>query len=117
MAFTLLSLISCQKSTLSKGLYFADTQDGIIYLELNRGTDCVMFFQDSDYKDNGYYRILKNEITLIASAKTKVNGKSVSWWFGGSLGTGIINSDRFIIKAQRMSSAKLEYYYLTFYKH
>ena len=113
----LVSLVSCQKSTLSKGLYFADTQDGIIYLELMSGTDCVMFFQGSDDKYEGYYSISKEEITLIANAKTKVNGKSVSWWFGGSLGTGIINGESFKIQAERMYSVNSDYYYLTFYKH
>lgn len=113
----LVSLVSCQKSTLSKGLYFADTQDGIIYLELMSGTDCVMFFQGSHDKYEGYYSISKEEITLIANAKTKVNGKSVSWWFGGSLGTGIINGESFKIQAERMYSVNSDYYYLTFYKH
>lgn len=113
----LLSFVSCQKSTLSRGLYFADTKDGMIYLELMSGTDCVMFFQGSNEKDDGYYSISKGEITLIANAKTKADNKSVSWWFGGSLGTGIIYGDSFKIQAQRMYSANLEYYYLTFYKH
>ena len=117
LAIILIALVSCQKSTLSKGLYFADTKDGIIYLELMSGTDCVMFFQGSNEKDDGYYSISKGEITLMANAKTKVGGRSVSWWFGGSLGTGIINGDSFKIQAQRMYTADLEYYYVTFYKH
>ncbi len=117
LAIVLISVISCQKSTLSKGLYYADTMDGMIYLELMSGTDCVMFFQGSNDKDDGYYSISKGEITLMANAKTKVGGRSVSWWFGGSLGTGIINGDSFKIQAQRMYSTELEYYYLTFYKH
>ena len=89
----------------------------MIYLELLSGTDCVMFFQGSSEKDDGYYSISKGEITLMANAKTKVGGRSVSWWFRGSLGTGIISGDSFKIQAQRMYSTELEYYYVSFYKH
>lgn len=117
LAIALLSITSCQKSSLSRGLYYADTKDGMICLELMSGTDCVMFFQGSNEKDDGYYSISKGEITLLANAKTKVGGGSVSWWFGGSLGTGIINGDSFKIQAQRMYTADFKYYYVTFYKH
>ena len=117
LAIALLSFTSCQKSILSKGLYYAETKDGMIYLELLSGTDCVMFFQGSSEKNDGYYSISKGEITLMANAKTKVGGRSVSWWFGGSLGTGIISGDSFKIQAQRMYSTELEYYYVSFYKH
>lgn len=116
IAIALLSISSCQKYSLSKGLYYADTKDGMIYLELMSGTDCVMFFQGSTEKDDGKYSISRGEITLRANANTKVGGRSVSWWFGGNLGTGIINGDSFKIQALRMYSTDLEYYYVTFYK-
>ncbi len=113
---TLFLALSCQKSTLSKGLYFTDTSDGIIYIELLRGDDCLVFFQGQE-KDNGYYKIAKGEINLMGQAKTTSNGRSISWWFGGSLGPGKINGNTFYIKGMRTSGTKIEYKYMTFYKH
>lgn len=111
----LLLASSCQKQ-LSKGLYFADTEDGIIYLELMKGKDCIMFFQGEKEESCTYY-ISDGQIDLMGHATININGYTNSWWFGGSLGKGIINGDSFKIQAQRMCKPGLEYKYLTFYKH
>ena len=116
LLITLLSITSCQKYNLSKGLYFADTKDGIIFLELMGGTDCVMYFQGGNEKEDGYYDISEGEIELYAHAETNLSGGTASWWFGGNLGAGIIKGDKFTIKAQRLYLTGLEYHYLTFYR-
>ncbi len=113
---SLILAISCQKDNLSKGLYFTDTNDGIIYVELLGGNDCLIFFQGQQ-KDNGYYNITKGEINLMGQAKTTINGRSISWWFGGSLGPGKITGNTFYIQGQRVSGTSIEYKYMTFYKH
>lgn len=70
LLLTLCFLTSCQKYSLSKGLYFADTPDGMLYLELQSGHDCIMFFQGEN-KEEGSYWISNGEINLISHATVK----------------------------------------------
>lgn len=88
----------------------------MLYLELQSGEDCVMFFQGGN-KENCTYKISKGEIDLLGHASIKIDGRTRSWWFGGNLGKGVISGDSFKIQSQRMFTSDLEYYYLTFYKH
>ena len=113
---TLLLVTSCQKDTLSKGLYYADTPDGLLYLELMSGHNCVMFFQGGQKSQCSYF-ISHGEIDLIGDAKIQIGSRTVSWWFGGSMGKGVINGNSFRIQGQRLYRLDPEYRYLTFYKH
>ena len=114
-ALICLACTSCTKNNITTGLYFADTKDGLLYIELKSGNDCVLFFQGCD-KMEGSYKISGNEIDLIGHASVKVQNITSSWWFGGSLGKGIISDGSFRIQSQR-TFRDPEYYYLTFYKH
>ena len=112
----MLLLTSCSKDKITNGLYYSDTKDGMLYLQLEGGNDCTMFFEGCDEND-GYYDIKGNEITLISNASIKINGRTSSWWFGGTLGNGIINGNSFKIQAQRVYTTTPEYLYITFHKH
>lgn len=112
----LLAFTACTKDTLTRGLYFADTMNGMLYLELQTNDKAVMFFQGGE-KEECKYKISKGQIDLLGSARITINGRTRSWWFGGALGKGTIKDGSFTIKSQRLYSPELEYYYLTFYKH
>ena len=75
-----------------------------------------MFFQ-GEKREEGSYWISNGEIDLIAHATIKKGFTSDAWWFGGTLGKGLISGDFFTIQAQRTYDKGIEYRYLTFYKH
>lgn len=112
----LLTFTACTKDTLTRGLYFADTMDGMLYLELQTNEKAVMFFQGGE-KEECKYKISKGQIDILGYASTKINGYTHSWWFGGALGKGTIKDGSFTIKSQRTYGPNFEYHYLTFYKH
>lgn len=112
----LLMLTACSKEHLSKGLYYSDTKDGMLYLQLSDHNECTLFFENGE-ENKCTYDIKGFEINLIGNASTKVNGRTSSWWFGGSLGTGIIDGDSFTIQTQRLFSDSIEVLYITFHKH
>lgn len=109
-------LTSCLSESLPKGLYYSDTKDGMLYLQLDGHNDCTLFFEGQK-ECSAYYDIKQNEMILMGHAETKVSGRSCSWWFGGELGNGIIDGNSFKIQAQRLYSTAPEYYYITFRKH
>lgn len=112
----LLTTASCQLNSLPKGMYMADTKDGVLYLQLMSNNECSMQFAGNKSKDGSYW-LSGNEIDLIANAHIDVRGHDVTWWFGGSLGKGIISGETFTIQSQRLYSIDLvEYIYLTFKK-
>lgn len=108
-----LSIVSCQKDKLQKGLYYANTVDGMLYVELQKGGDCVLFFQGGEEND-GRYDMSKGKITVLGHTSIKIDNVEYSWWFYDK---GTINGDSFKVQVQRTYSTKYEYHYLTFYKH
>ena len=116
LAILLLTVVSCQLDSLPKGMYMADTKDGVLYLQLMSNHECSLQFAGGKSKDGSYW-ISGDEIDLIANVHVDVGGRDVSWWFGGSLGKGTIVGDTFTIQSQRLySSDKVEYINLTFRK-
>lgn len=115
-AVMLLMMTACSKEHLSKGLYYSDTKDGMLYLQLSDRNECTLFFENGEENKCTYY-IKGSEIDLIGSAATKVNGRTSSWWFGGNLDAGVIDGDSFIIQTQRLCSDSIEVLYITFHKH
>ena len=112
----LLAATSCQRQSLPKGMYIADTKDGVLYLQLMSNHECSMQFAGNKAEDCSYW-ISGNEIDLIAHAHVDVRGRDVTWWFGGSLGKGTIVGETFTIQSQRLySSDVVEYIYITFKK-
>jgi hypothetical protein len=109
-------VISCQKESLPNGLYCANTVDGTICVELQGKNNCIAYFLGGDKPDEGKYFISDGEIDLITHASITKGGKSVSWWFGGNLGKGIISGSSFTIQAQRLWLTNIERSYITFYK-
>lgn len=61
-------LCGCQKmETKLQGKFFADTIDGIIYIELLSDNNCIAYFSGGK-EDAGYWLVLDgNEISVIAS--------------------------------------------------
>ena len=108
--------ISCQKESLSTGLYYANTVDGTICIELQGKNKCITYFQGGDKPDEGTYHISNGEIDLMTHASITVNGKTRSWWFGGDLGKGTISGSSFTIQAQRVWNIDIERLYITFRK-
>ena len=103
--------VSCQKITLSKGVYAANTPEGKLYLELLSGHDCEAYFQPNN-KESGSYYISDGEIDLIIHADSGMS----TWWFGGKLGKGQIKGTSFTIQAQRMRTLTPEYLEILFVK-
>ena len=59
-----------------------------------------------------------NGVESLSVPVIKVNGRTVSWWFGGSLGKGKIYGDSFTIQSQRMyASDAVEYIDVYFHKN
>jgi len=78
-----LILSSCQKEGLSRGLYYADTEDGVAYLELKSRHDCSMWFNPDNKNDNGFWAVQDGGINLTASAEIKI-GRYTHYWYCSS---------------------------------
>lgn len=113
VVFVLL-LSGCEKNR-SMGLYSAKTPDGVLYLELLDDSDCVMYFKDGKEVE-GYYTIAKGEIDLIAHAACDDGPYTVTWWFGGTLGHGLISSSSIYIQGMRTELTQMDYRFLSFRK-
>lgn len=118
LAALLLSFCSCSKISFQRGLYFARTDDGFLYIDFQRSDKCILFFEGGDERD-GTYTIKKGKVDLLGSAVIKPGRYSHFCYFGGSLGPGIIYDDGSIkFKTQWITEKPdLDYRYLTFYKH
>lgn len=98
-SFTLLSLFAfsgCQNYEVSlQGKFYADTMDGIIYLELLSNSNCICYFQGGK-EDGGYWHILDNgSISVGVSPETS----KVEYWIHGE-GT-ITDANSFSVPAIR----------------
>ena len=118
LALVVLLFCSCEKLSFQKGLYYARTDDGFLYIDFRKSNKCILFFEDGDDED-GKYKIKKEGIDLLGSAKIKAGNHTHVCYFGGSLGPGLIDDDGSIIfKTQWLTETpQLDYRYLTFYKH
>lgn len=108
--------ISCQKESLPKGIYSANTVDGTICIELQGNNKCIAYFQGGDKPDEGTYRITNSEIDIMTHASITVGGKTRTWWFGGDLGKGTIRGSGFTIQAQRVWNVDFERLSISFRK-
>ena len=115
LAAVVLIATSCEQETLVQGVYSAQTTDGVLYVELIDGQNCVAYFQ-GEKKENGTYYISNGQIDLNVHVSTTVRGESVSWWFGGELGRGDIVGDSFTIQSQRLLGTKTTYVYVIFHQ-
>ena len=87
-----------------QGKFYADTIDGMIYLELLSGGNCVAYFQGGE-EDGGYWRIQSDgSIHILATPKKETSKSSVKYWISGD--GKVYNKDSFSIPAER------HYFYL-----
>ena len=115
LLFAVLMVSSCQKETLVRGVYSANTTDGKLCVELLDDHNCVAYFQ-GEKKEDGTYYISDGKIDLITHASTTVKGQSVTWWFGGNLGKGEITGDSFRIQSERLLGTSKSNVYVIFHK-
>ena len=114
IAFLMLLMTGCEKYR-AMGLYSARTPDGTLYLELLEDRDCIMYFEDGK-ENGGYYSISKGEIDLNCHGVCDDGPYAVSWWFGGTLGHGLISGSSIYIQGVRRELTKMDYQFLTFRK-
>lgn len=91
-----LILSSCQKEGLSRGLYYADTEDGVAYLELKSRHDCSMWF-NPDNQNDGYWAVQDGGLILIISANIKVGQYTHAWFCSSDPSETPVLEDQFYI--------------------
>ena len=94
-------LCGCQKmESRLQGKFYCDTVDGMLYVELLNGGNCIAYFNGGE-EDAGYWHVLDgNEISIIANVKLRKSSHiSVSYWFDGH-GT-IKDADSFSVPVKR----------------
>lgn len=97
-------LSSCQSLESSMvGSYYCDTVDGMIYLDLLEGGNCIASFQGCE-EDGGYWHISDDNsiFVVVAPKKQKSSGWYVTYWIGMSSDNGeIYDNGNFSISASR----------------